>query len=88
MGNNNTGQMLYDLMVLERSADWLDHQVSTLIGEIETEESKDPQDEEVLSSLGTQLRVLFKRCAVEAKIADQLNDKYEFTSLETGKRFA
>lgn len=88
MDNNNTGQMLFDLMVLDKSADWLDQQVNTLIDQIDLEESKKPNDTERLEVLGKQLKVLYKRCTVEAKIADQLNEKYEFTALGSGQKFA
>jgi hypothetical protein len=88
--DTNTGQMLYDLMVLEKSSEWLDQQVNAVIDQINTEELKTPQDEDRLDALHTQLKILYKRCEIEAKIGDQLNKKYGYTDLAapTGKAIA
>lgn len=91
MENEKSGQMMYDLMVLDDSSKWLEGQVNSIIDQINLEESKVPADHDRLAALQKQLKLLYRRCEIEAKISNQINNKYGFTELEitgTGKSFA
>ena len=88
---NNTGRMMYDLMVLDKSSEWLENQVNALVDQINFEEAKVPTDSEKLDALQIQLRILYRRTEIEAKIGDQLGDKYGFKQPAmsgTGERVA
>ena len=76
--DDNTGRMMYDLMVLDKSSLWLESQVNALVDQINFEESKTPVDIDMLDALQLQLKILFKRTEIEARIGEQLGEKYGF----------
>ena len=74
-GDSVTREILFQYILIEKSRDWLEKQITSKLEEITLIEGQDSEKERVLRG---QLKMLYYRCSFEKRQMDSFIQKYGY----------